>query len=330
MSVQILTEEQKNTIFNDFIKNDATKASLARQYGVSERTIGRILEEMDEKIELLDLLETYELIYEVPDQTPHQEPTYSFFMDDNHIFISENGSDKEFNVYRGGQDFDAVITILSDFGFSQDGLREAVLYLLEAEEEVLYMLEDAGIFRNDSGLLVFESASGSQIPLPNGLSNRINKALSEKDTDELQRLGYFTEKLFENPSNRCVRELFDFLLATNIKLDDSGYVIAYKRVTEDFKDVYTRKFDNSPGKVVRVDRNQVDEDSNRTCSYGLHICSKSYLNHYSGERVIRVLVHPADFVAIPEDYYDGEKAKARVCQYDVLDDVTDQWREGTL
>ena len=55
----------------------------------------------------------------------------------------------------------------------------------------------------------------------------------------------------------------------------------------------------------------------------------STLPHFGGERVLKVLVDPADFVSIPKDYYsvDGEgqvKAKARVCKYRVVEDITDE------
>ena len=56
-----------------------------------------------------------------------------------------------------------------------------------------------------------------------------------------------------------------------------------------------------------------------------------YLPHYCGSRIIKVLVDPADFVAIPQDYYswDNEstsyRAKARVCKYQVIEEVTDRF-----
>ncbi|UQJ95396.1 rIIB protein [Klebsiella phage CPRSB] len=90
---------------------------------------------------------------------------------------------------------------------------------------------------------------------------------------------------------------------------------------DNYKDLATGKFDNSPGVTVSMPRNMVDEDKTRTCSTGLHVAAKSYLPHYGGGvgRVIQVKVDPADVVAIPVDY---NNAKMRVCRYKVMIDVT--------
>jgi hypothetical protein len=101
-------------------------------------------------------------------------------------------------------------------------------------------------------------------------------------------------------------------------------VIAYKIVTDDYRDIYTKTFDNSIGQTVSVSRNEVDEDPDRTCSYGLHVCGTKYLPHYGtatgggSDRVMVVKVHPKDFVAIPRDY---NCSKARVCEYRVVGQV---------
>jgi hypothetical protein len=84
--------------------------------------------------------------------------------------------------------------------------------------------------------------------------------------------------------------------------------------------------------MVFVERNQVDEDPNATCSHGLHLCSKAYLPSYGGGnfgfKVVRCKVDPSDVVSVPNEYYsvDGTgsvKAKMRTCRYVVIDDVTD-------
>jgi hypothetical protein len=89
-------------------------------------------------------------------------------------------------------------------------------------------------------------------------------------------------------------------------------------------DCASNTFDNSPGKTVTMPRNQVDEDDQRTCSAGLHVCSKSYIGHFGSgsDRIVSVKVHPRDVVSIPVDYND---AKMRTCGYVVLEDVTDRW-----
>ena len=58
--------------------------------------------------------------------------------------------------------------------------------------------------------------------------------------------------------------------------------------------------------------NRVDDESSRTCSEGYHVCSKGYLQHFSGDVVISCTVSPADVVSIPKDY---NHTKMRVCRY---------------
>ena len=157
------------------------------------------------------------------------------------------------------------------------------------------------------------------LKMDTGLTKRIIAAMG--DGKEFKFLVNFLENLMLNPSRRAVHELFGFLEHNDIELTDDGYFLAWKRVNNNYTDMYTGTMDNSLGKVVKVDRNQVDEDSNKTCSAGLHVAAKSYLPHYGGGRgvIIQCKVHPRDVVAIPGDY---KNAKLRCCRYEVMKDVT--------
>jgi hypothetical protein len=133
------------------------------------------------------------------------------------------------------------------------------------------------------------------------------------------------DRLMDNPSKRAVDELYRFLEACDLPITNDGHFLAYKRVRGDFTDIHSGRFDNSVGAKPRLRRNEVDEDSNRTCSHGLHVCSAAYLPHFGsgpGNRVVVVKVDPADVVAVPQDY---NNAKMRVCAYEVVEDVTDQF-----
>jgi hypothetical protein len=127
----------------------------------------------------------------------------------------------------------------------------------------------------------------------------------------------FIENLMSNPSKRAVDELYGFLEATALPITEDGCFLAYKKVRDDYCDFYTGKMDNSIGTVLEMPRNQVDEDKDRTCSYGLHFCSLSYLPHYHGGsgRVMIVKINPRDVVAVPSDY---NNAKGRTCRYEVI------------
>ena len=128
----------------------------------------------------------------------------------------------------------------------------------------------------------------------------------------------FIENLMLNPSKRAVDELLGFLEVCTLPITSDGHFIAYKRVNTDFTDVYSGTLDNSVGKVLTMPRNLVDEDKNRTCSAGLHFCSFSYLNSFSGAKVVAVKINPKDVVAIPSDY---NNSKGRTCRYEVVEEL---------
>jgi hypothetical protein len=125
--------------------------------------------------------------------------------------------------------------------------------------------------------------------------------------------------LYENPSNKAVEELYTFLEYGKMPITEDGCFLAYKRVNTDYTSCYDSKTSNKIGEVVSMPRYLVDDRSEQTCSHGLHICSFEYLASYSGARVIVVKVNPADVVSIPTDY---NNTKARVCQYEVISELT--------
>jgi len=123
----------------------------------------------------------------------------------------------------------------------------------------------------------------------------------------------------QNTSLRNIETLYDFMKSAGIPLTDDGCFLAYKFVGNDYKDCYSRTIDNSVGSVVKMDRNKVDDDPNRTCSRGLHVGNFEYSGSPSGDRrVVICKVHPKDVVAIPVDY---DAAKMRVCEYEVVGEV---------
>lgn len=131
----------------------------------------------------------------------------------------------------------------------------------------------------------------------------------------------FLDKLMENvgPSRDS---LFNLLEHHNTPITPDGNFIAFKRVRSDFRDIHSGTFDNSPGKVVKIDRSKVDADSNRTCSHGLHACASEYLGSFyascDGYKVVMLEVDPRNVVAVPADY---SFSKMRVCEYKVLCEV---------
>ena len=165
-----------------------------------------------------------------------------------------------------------------------------------------------------------------------------------QDGFDIKPMVAFMENLMLNPSKRAVTELYGFLEKNNLPITPDGYFLAYKKVRQDYKDVYSEKVLNKPAvymndtdkeyiktvqngvkveivdgiTTVSMERNKVDDDQNRTCSTGLHFCSRDYLNHFGGERIVIVKINPRDVVSIPTDYNDS---KGRACRYGVIDEI---------
>lgn len=131
----------------------------------------------------------------------------------------------------------------------------------------------------------------------------------------------FMENLYMNPSETARDELYLWLEGGDLPITDDGHFLAYKYVNQNYRDCYSGKFDNSPGKIVQLaGRHEVDPIRDNLCSHGLHFCSKSYLGSYShGKFIVLVKINPADVVSIPSDY---NNAKGRTWRYEVLRDVT--------
>jgi hypothetical protein len=130
----------------------------------------------------------------------------------------------------------------------------------------------------------------------------------------------FLENLYQNPSNRSVTELYQFLEVGNLPITEDGHFLAYKRVRDDYLDVYTGTISNHVGAIVSMERNAVNDNSEQTCSEGLHFCSYEYLKHFSGSRIMILKINPRDVVSIPKDYND---TKGRCCLYEVVGEIGD-------
>ena len=128
----------------------------------------------------------------------------------------------------------------------------------------------------------------------------------------------FMENLYTNPSKRAVDELYGFLEKNQLPITPDGHFLAYKKVRANYFDVHSGTMDNSVGKIVEMERNEVDDNKDRTCSAGLHFCGMSYLNHFGGERIMIVKINPRDVVSIPTDY---NEAKGRACRYEVIGEL---------
>lgn len=183
---------------------------------------------------------------------------------------------------------------------------QKLLELIEVKTAVISFLRKPFEFNK-----ITEEITINGEAVPDVLQQRLLSFM--KDNLPIEPLLRFVENLFKNPSNRAVNELYRFLEYNNMPITPDGCFIAYKKVKSNLTDNHTGSFDNTPGKIVSVPRNRVDEDSNRTCSHGLHVASYEYAKNFlSGGILLLVKVNPKDVVAVPQDY---NNAKMRVCEY---------------
>ena len=154
-----------------------------------------------------------------------------------------------------------------------------------------------------------------QEPLHHSLADRIPRIMAEGfDTVPMVK---FLKNLFQNPSDAAIQELYEFMERNSLPITEDGYLLAYKKVNEDYTDCHTSKISNAIGEKPSMDRNLCDPVRTNHCSTGYHFCGLSYLTCFGGERVMVVKVNPKDVTSIPNDY---NFAKGRCCTYEVVDE----------
>ncbi len=155
-------------------------------------------------------------------------------------------------------------------------------------------------------------------PINNAITDRIIRGA--KDGFDMTAYINFLENIMLNPSFQTIKETYLFMEANSMGITDDGHILAYKRVRENFRDIYSDTMDNSPNTVVSMPRNLVNDNRDETCSDGLHACYMAYLPHYGKSEhntIVIVKIHPKDVVSVPSDY---KNAKMRCCEYLVLDE----------
>lgn len=201
---------------------------------------------------------------------------------------------------------------------------QELLQMMDAEKVVEAAVQGSTDFVVKDGVVLYKGR-----PLQNALGVKLLEEINNGFS--LGAWFEFAKKVLTNPSATAVNELCLFIESGHIALCPDGDFLAYKKVRDDFLDIYSGTMDNSPGQVLEMERNRVDDNRDRTCSYGLHFCSYNYLSAYGtngavGEKVVLVKINPADVVSIPSDY---SNTKGRTCRYEVIAEVED-WSEDIL
>lgn len=191
-----------------------------------------------------------------------------------------------------------------------------------------FTIENGVIYHND-------------VPVRNVVADRI-VALSDAGLPFMPAVR-FLENILQNPSMNSKEAGYKFLELKGLPLTEDGHFLAYKSVRSDYKSktagrepaqvstdggvtfqTVTGNLPNNVGNILKIERNMVDDDREKQCSYGLHVGSLGYsgpqgwfYNQASGDKILIVKVNPRDIVSIPND---ATAEKLRVCQYEVLDD----------
>ena len=130
----------------------------------------------------------------------------------------------------------------------------------------------------------------------------------------------FLENVELNPDSHSRQELYDFLENKHLPITEDGCFLAYKAVNADYTDKYSGQFSNTPGMVISMPRENVDNNRNNHCSHGFHVGAIEYVMSYGQPEdiIMAVKVHPRDAVSVPND---SSFQKLRCCRYEVLHEL---------
>lgn len=197
-------------------------------------------------------------------------------------------------------------------------LYEEAILLMNARDAVKQYITDDERFTLENDLIVFEDR-----PFSEAVTDKVLRMLESGNRPK--PLFQFLENVRANPSKAAQDELLLFCSANNFMITDDGYILAYKSVNGDYMDLHSGTIRNAVGDKVAMERNEVNDNRNVTCSDGLHFAAYEYASTWAGDidgihrRLMLMKVHPRDVVSIPADY---ANQKGRCCYYEVIDEIT--------
>lgn len=189
---------------------------------------------------------------------------------------------------------------------------DLVLELTDVAQTVIDWAGDSGI-TVVGGCVQFDGRD-----VHNSVTTRILDGMSEGE--DVSPFVNFLGNLMANPSNRAQKELYLFLEQSEMPITEDGHFLAYKSVNENYMDRHSGTFLNKVGSVCSMERGDVCDVRDQTCSHGLHFCSLPYLRAFwgFGGHTMILKINPKDVVSIPSDY---DNAKGRTCRYEVIGEL---------
>lgn len=288
--VKCVDEPTKDKIRETFEKKDfKTKTKLAEKYGISLRTLNRILKEGEGGKE--------ETVY------------WNYVITKNEVNLFRNEDSRI--IKRGTPMFGNIKNFLVGSDLSDNVLEQAWdMCCLKKQIETFSLGNITVDYENN------EIKYGNFV-IKNSVTKRIIQKLEEgqdSQSDGIQSIVKFLDKVMDNPDKEIIEQLYPFLEHNDIEINEDGDIIAWRGVSYDYKDRYTGTMDNSVGTTVKMPRHLVDTNPKVTCSQGLHCAAYEYARSW-GDRIMKVLVHPKDVCSVPVDY---EGQKMRCCEFKVL------------
>ncbi len=255
---------------------------------------------------------------------------YATIVTENVIIVINSSNGEEVQIHSNDERFELAKKLIKQGKHSE-------VFSMDTRSQIIDYVQnynfDGSIGRieikNGRGFIMLRNLGWRQIELNNALVNKILQMYNQGvDATPLYK---FVENLYNNPSKTSIDELYLFIEASNLPITDDGHFIAYKIVRNNYMDIYSGTMSNKIGDKPEMLRQEVDDNRNRTCSTGLHFCSKSYLSLYGSssrntDRCMLVKINPADVVSIPSDY---NNAKGRAWRYEVVGELKEGWRNDT-
>ncbi len=173
-------------------------------------------------------------------------------------------------------------------------------------QAVYEFIEHHGITITNTGYMVlYKGVKKLEVPGVRGIKSGTQGYYRDKEGKARRPNGSFANR----------QEIEDFL---------SGKITSVDSSMVKYVDVHSGTFDNSPGLVVSMPRDKVDDNGDHGCSFGLHVGAYSYASSF-GPVCLKVLVNPADVVSVPTDC---NFQKIRVCKYFVAEVINEQITES--
>ena len=197
--------------------------------------------------------------------------------------------------------------------------RAAIREIMEKTEETLPTDEtslDASKVTDDN--VTVAVVGDTIIPHAEKLQKQVEHAVNTNRTQGMDNLLKRLSVMIHERSH-STEDLVAFLSTGDLPVMDDGSILAYKRVTSTsesgiYVDTHSKKVRQKVGSEVMMDISHVDPSRSKSCSYGLHVATRGYLQCFTGDVILFIKVAPEDAIAVPS----YENTKIRVCRYQVI------------